>query len=709
MASSYKTPGVYVEEISKFPPSVAEVDTAIPAFVGYTEKAKRYVDDDLIKVPTRTSSLLEFEQYFGKGPSYTGIKVQLTSSNAVDNAKTTVANSIYNLYESLRLYFDNGGGVCYICSCGKYSNAHNDATRATKITEGLAEIRKFDEPTILLFPDAANIKAAAAVDWDKIAGIQQAALKQCGDLGDRFAVLDIPDDGAKTILEEVELFRSKVGMNNLKYGAAYTPHLKTVYDKTFKLRDILKNLFSSTNAALDLKALFSDSDTDANGVPIKTKLDDFKNLYLDNEAINARLSLFSGKLVTDLFDSNNLENTYLSLSNAFKAAAAGAPGDPARIAALKSAFEFVHAAYIQLEGLVTAHAAETDVTNTAGPIAGKPIRTKVIVNPSLKESIKGLLGTTLKASLQTLRNLDHEAYRIAAPDISNTPADKPVVGALPDMYALFTTSTWVPAAAADAGLIAGADLKAKGTAVFAQLSTIFQTLKSAISSVISSGQAFEEATENALTPDLPIYNSIVSVLNSKVNTLPPSGAIAGIYAAVDRDRGVWKAPANVTINSVSDVSTLIDDTTQEGLNVDSNAGKSVNAIRAFYGKGITVWGARTLAGNDNEWRYVPVRRLFNFAEESCKKSTSWCVFEPNDANTWARIRGQIDNFLNNLWRAGALAGAKPEHAYYVNCGLGITMTALDILEGRLIVEIGMAAVRPAEFVILKFSHKLQQS
>ena len=145
------------------------------------------------------------------------------------------------------------------------------------------------------------------------------------------------------------------------------------------------------------------------------------------------------------------------------------------------------------------------------------------------------------------------------------------------------------------------------------------------------------------------------------------------------------------------------------MNVDANAGKSINAIRPFYGKGIVVWGARTLAGNDNEWRYVPVRRLFNFAEESCKKSTSWCVFEPNDANTWARIRSQIDNFMNNLWRRGALAGAKPEHAYFVKCGIGITMTSLDILEGRLIVEIGMAAVRPAEFVILKFSHKLQQS
>lgn len=708
MASSYKTPGVFVEEITKFPPSVAEVDTAIPAFVGYTEKAKRFVDDDLLKIPTRIKSLLEYEQFFGIGPSYGSIKVQLTSGNLVDESKTTVNNSIYNLYESLRLYFDNGGGVCYVCSAGKYNTGDNDAARATAITNGLAEIKKFDEPTLLLFPDAVNIKDGGLVDWDKLSGIQQAALKQCNDLGDRFAVLDVGEDSNRTIEEEIESFRSSIGMNYLKYGAAYTPYLKTIYEKSFKLRDIMKNLFDASNASIELKSLFSDSDVDTTGVTIKSKLDNFQTLYKDNDNLNSRLALFSGKTVNDTFDINLLENTFQSFVNSFKGANSNNSGDAARLSALKSAFEFVFETFAQLEGMVTNHA-ESDFTNAAGPIAGKPIRVRVISNASLKSSVKSLLSTNLKKSLQTLRNLDHEAYRIGSPEISNTASDKPTVNGVPDMYSIFTTSQWQPAAAADANLISGANLTQKGTAAINQLTSIFQTAKSGLTSALNSGLSFEDVTEKALIADLPIYNSIVKVLNSKVNTIPPSGAIAGIYAAVDRDRGVWKAPANVTINSVSDVSTLIDDTTQEGLNIDSNAGKSVNAIRAFYGKGITVWGARTLAGNDNEWRYVPVRRLFNFAEESCKKSTAWCVFEPNDANTWARIRSQIDNFLNNLWRSGALAGAKPDHAYYVNCGLGITMTTQDILEGRLIVEIGLAAVRPAEFVILKFSHKLQQS
>lgn len=191
--------------------------------------------------------------------------------------------------------------------------------------------------------------------------------------------------------------------------------------------------------------------------------------------------------------------------------------------------------------------------------------------------------------------------------------------------------------------------------------------------------------------------------------LPPSPAIAGIYAKVDADRGVWKAPANVGLNAVVKPTIEYTNTTNDQLNVDPTAGKSVNAIRPFVGKGTLVWGARTLAGNDNEWRYVSVRRFFIFVEESTKKATEQFTFEPNDANTWVKVQAMIENFLTTQWRAGALQGIKPEHAFYVALGLGKTMTPLDILEGRMIVEIGMAAVRPAEFIILRFSHKMAES
>ncbi|WP_026967423.1 phage tail sheath family protein [Algoriphagus terrigena] len=210
-------------------------------------------------------------------------------------------------------------------------------------------------------------------------------------------------------------------------------------------------------------------------------------------------------------------------------------------------------------------------------------------------------------------------------------------------------------------------------------------------------------------PDKTLYNTIIASLQSKLLDLYPSASMAGVYARVDSQRGVWKAPANVDIRSVLKPTVAVSAEEQEGLNMDATSGKSINVIRFFQGKGNLVWGARTLAGNDNEWRYIPVRRLYIFIEESVKKASEFVVFEANDANTWIRVKTMIENFLTNLWREGALAGAKSEEAFFVRVGLGQTMTALDILEGRMIVEIGLAAVRPAEFIILKFSHKLQES
>lgn len=205
------------------------------------------------------------------------------------------------------------------------------------------------------------------------------------------------------------------------------------------------------------------------------------------------------------------------------------------------------------------------------------------------------------------------------------------------------------------------------------------------------------------------YQQIKKLIAAQRVVLSPSAAMAGVYASVDRDRGVWKAPANVSLSSVIAPTVKITNDDQDKLNVDADGGKSINAIRAFTGKGTLVWGARTLAGNDNEWRYVPVRRLFVMIEESARKATGFAVFEPNDMSTWLKVKGMIESFLYGLWERGALAGSTPEAAYFVEVGLGKTMTAQDILEGRMIVKIGVAAVRPAEFIVLQFSHKLQEA
>lgn len=240
------------------------------------------------------------------------------------------------------------------------------------------------------------------------------------------------------------------------------------------------------------------------------------------------------------------------------------------------------------------------------------------------------------------------------------------------------------------------------------------TGEAALSATAASGTPLTAQPTSGPLSDLKtgqtaLYNRIKEALARTRVTLPPSAAVAGVYASVDRERGVWRAPANISLSATIGPVSRVTDTEQQDLNVDATAGKSINVIRAFAGKGTLIWGARTLAGNDNEWRYVPVRRLFITIEESTRKASAFAVFEPNDATTWLKVKGMIESYLYSLWERGALAGSKPDSAYYVNVGLGRTMTPQDVLEGRLIVDIGIAAVRPAEFIVLRFMHRLQQA
>lgn len=223
------------------------------------------------------------------------------------------------------------------------------------------------------------------------------------------------------------------------------------------------------------------------------------------------------------------------------------------------------------------------------------------------------------------------------------------------------------------------------------------------------GKRTKSVTNPVIDPgNMNRQNMIRSIKEQKL-VMSPCAAIAGVYATIDGSRGVWKSPANVSLNFVSGLTRKISHVEHGELNIDPDGGKSINAIRTFVGKGIMVWGARTLAGNDNEWRYINVRRFYNFVEESIKKATQQFVFEPNDANTWVRVSTMIENFLTNLWRQGALTGATPKEAFFVKVDLGVTMTMDDILNGIMNIEIGLAVVRPAEFIILKFSQKVQES
>ena len=289
------------------------------------------------------------------------------------------------------------------------------------------------------------------------------------------------------------------------------------------------------------------------------------------------------------------------------------------------------------------------------------------------------------------------------------------VGDVATDYASLNGSDWilpnanVGAIAANTDTFTGADLRETALNAATALRPLFDPLAAAMLSLFSSAEFLaDEAEKTTVRPTPGVQRHRRPGDPHDGACCRPPARVAGVYAAVDRTRGVWKAPANVSLADVSGVAVKVNDRMQEDLNVTST-GKSVNAIRAFTGKGSLIWGARTLAGNDNEWRYVPVRRFFNMAEESIKKATEPFVFEPNDRGTWVRVRAMIENFLTVQWRQGALAGAVTQQAFFVKVGLGETMTAQDILEGRMIVEVGMAVVRPAEFIILRFAHKMQTS
>lgn len=639
MATSYKTPGVYIEEISKFPPSVAQVETAIPAFVGYTEQAVvdgvDYHDDSILKA-VKISSLPEYEFFFGGAPDPTTIQIDLKSDNSVKSAKV---NGVNLLYDSVRMFYANGGGECFIVSVGDYNSQASDVDKQ-ELIDGLSVLEKVDLPTLLVVPESVHLSESEAGE------VHAAMLAQSNKLQDRFAVLDIVD-GNKEITpsaDPVKDFRDKVGMNYLKYGTVYYPWLKTTLPFKIDYDAIVGGTFTKEGAAVpDVKSLLN------------------SDVVASIDAIDTDIAAKSGLTAPSIGTVANRGNLVTVANDIYTYC--------------KSFFD------------LTFTDNDTSDSNSAASIHAKFVDDK--------SNFHGLL--------QILFDYNH--FSQAANSAAPSPAwDDPLIS--DDFSTDFSPLTFAAPTTSNNDVFTATTTAVNAAPYFSALAGKIEKLTDSFYSELEASR--KNRTETLLEVDA-VYKDIVKAVETHGVELPPSGAIAGIYASVDRERGVWKSPANVSLTAVKGPSVNITHEEQASLNIDSVAGKSVNAIRAFTGKGTMVWGARTLAGNDNEWRYISVRRFFNMVEESVKKATSQFVFEPNDANTWVKIRAMIENFLTLQWRAGTLAGAKQEQAFYVRVGLGQTMTAQDILNGYMHVEIGMAVVRPAEFIVLKFSHKMQES
>ncbi len=214
---------------------------------------------------------------------------------------------------------------------------------------------------------------------------------------------------------------------------------------------------------------------------------------------------------------------------------------------------------------------------------------------------------------------------------------------------------------------------------------------------------------SALVNASQTYATIMKHILSDANMLPPSGGMAGVITTIDDQAGPWHAPANTSIVGAVSLPIKLSNEQQENLNVDAVSGKSVNAIRFFNGQGILVWGARTLDGNSQDWRYISVRRTITYIEQSCKLAARAFVFQPNDKNTWESVKAMISSFLTTVWKEGGLQGAKAADAFSVECGLGITMTGEDILNGFMNVTIRVAVTHPAEFIVITFTQQMAKS
>lgn len=604
----YKTPGVYIKEKNAFGNSVVEAETAIPAFIGYTEKA-RNGNDDLKNVPWKISSMTEFIQYFGGAPE---LKFDVDIVKYHPDAKKDGANVIpdkatlkpssslfqfdieteekedfeigqekkktpfqvnyafcidgahaYTLYYNMQLFFANGGGACYIVSVGNYEEALNK----NSMIEALDTLKLEQEITMVVIPEA--VKLSDKNNFD----VQQKMLSHCGyDMKNRFALLDIsPKEDENTRIDsQVNVFWENIGSSFLSYGAAYFPWLNT---SVLGERDLDGNMFTWGDKGYIYWCKFSSIDPG-----------------------------FS-----------NIINAYYGDEFELKA------GEAETVRKHEFKFDEVNK--------------DEEVKDETGNVIGKIEEVK---------EIKGI---------------------VKVPKTGGGEEEKE------ETIAKKIKVIWKPSFI---------NIEDKQTFHLALLNSSF------------------------------VYKQMMKGLLKSLNLLPPSAAMAGIYTMVDRSRGVWKAPANVTLSYVDSVTEDIDDEQQAGLNAPMN-GKAINVIRPFRGEGIKVWGARTLDGNSLDWRYINVRRTLLFLEESVKNAARAYVFEPNDAGTWINMKCMIESFLRSVWKRGGLAGATPEDAYEVHIGLGDTMTAEDILEGIMRITVLVAVTHPAEFIEITFQQQMQKS
>lgn len=582
--SNPTTPGVSVEEITRLPYSVSFIDTAMPAFIGYTERIPEGYSinaDKNEKLIIR--SLLEYEAQFGKAK-----EESIHLKDVAGKGMTLVApKAKFLMYYSLQMYFANGGGPCYIISVGNYTSAK---VELSSLKNGLDRIKSFQaiqDPLLIVFPDAVSLPET---DFYTLYNETTEEIKT--QEKNWFAILDTYDGNSVTSSNNPgTIGRFRTGVNPTSHAAAYFPHLKTILNYTF----------DETKTAITHEGL-QQSGQDSS-------------------------TFYEGEITA-------LTNLQTSASDEISGGSANA--------------------YILADLLAQAIAIAEEIYETADETSGETIDGK----------------GDLKIAIHEAKEVVEAIYEGIIDDF-----------AIPDGFE-------------------------KETPIFRGE---FQDLIDAIRTVKDEkGDADGMILQNLESSNSSLYNQIKEVIKTSSVVLPPSSTIAGVYGRIDSTRGVWKAPANVSLNYVVAPTEKVSEQEQSTLNIDVD-GKSINAIRTFAGKGTLVWGARTFQAKnkenkeDNEWKYIQVRRYYDMLEQSISEAIGRFINQPNIPYTWLRVKTMLENFLNQQWIDGALAGSIPQEAYHVE------ISGDKNKPKTMNVTIKVALVRPAEFIMLNFSHKLQQS
>lgn len=698
-ANNPQTPGVYTVEKNAFPTSVAQVPTAIPAFIGYTEKAEQN-GKSLINTPTLINSLSEYDQYFGGAPEskFPILPVQKPANEGTPAEGSydftlsgkfykigTAKGGLFYLFNSLRMFYLNGGGPAYIVSVGTYleSSLNDKGTTATlaavvkqdKLLGGLNLLPKieFPKPTMILIPDA-----MALDNKESCYILQQQMIAQAGELKDRVVLLDIyqgwlaPDDPADVIGN----FRKNMGASFLSYAIAYYPWLRCSVVETSEISyvNVYQPKDNETTATdpINIKDILVDQ-------PLIPKLD---QLAKDLSSLKEQLFIPPSLTLAD----TNSSMPFPTWSAAFNGSSAT---DSNKILNDKAA---VLTAMYQLIYDLGNGGMSPGIGTATITIKSKELIQAIAAISNAKGTIAGMM-----ASLST--------YESKFPG-----------GGAGNMIFKGLKSWQITAPASDpySSIDSTQDEATKQTAAFNLADPVyknaFDQLYKALNSIINTASNLFTQHNQTLENSNADYKNIMSAIAKQANILPPSGAMAGIYTSVDNTEGVWQAPANRNINAVVAPMVTINDDQQASLNVDALAGKSINAVRSFHGRGSAIiWGARTMDGNSQDWRYINVRRLLIMIEQSVANAVFSLVFEPNDATTWTTCESMISNFLHNLWSEGGLQGASPADAYAVSVGLGKTMTHQDILDGIMRVQVKVAVTHPVEFIIIIYEQEMTKS